>query len=661
MKQTFLLFAALVTLAFQACTKTFYVSPDGNDANPGSKGSPFLTLGQAVQAAAEIPDGKKVTVVLKDGEYLLTETVSLNGLKNLSIVAEKDASPVLAGDISLSGWEKASDAAVLARLPESSKNKVWCASLEKAGIADVGELIGEVNRIDLYFNGSRQTLARWPNKGNAFAGKVIGHTPTKNDHWHGFNEGVFEYLEDNVSKWADEPDAYAHGYWFWDWRENYKRIVSVDTKTRTIHLPEGDDDGYGYKDNLRYFGVNLLCELDVAGEYYIDPAKKLVYYYAPDGFDPKGTQVTYSAFSPAYMLEMEGCEDVILSGITLRGGRNGAVSVKGGKNVLFKDCRFAQFANDAMFISDSKDLHIEGCLFQELGHGGIEAHGGDRKTLEPSGFVVENTIFTDFSLYKPTYEPAIIFYGCGMELRYNHFQNCASSALRLEGNDILVEKNRFVHLVTESDDQGAIDVYWNFTYRGNVVRWNWWEDIVSEAEDSGAAGIRLDDIISGYKMYGNVFNNCGAGIFGAIQIHGGKDNIVEDNLMYGCNSMIHASRWGQKRFEVDLYGDEMMAKLKEVDFPSELYKSRYPELADEKEIPLHANRNYVRNNLAVNSKSKVGQIEDYVMENNSEIDSDKPLEYFLDSEVLDGYGIKPLPWKEMGLKDNKYKDIVNLR
>ena len=53
MKQTFLLFAALVTLAFQACTKTFYVSPDGNDANPGSKGSPFLTLGQAVQAAAE--------------------------------------------------------------------------------------------------------------------------------------------------------------------------------------------------------------------------------------------------------------------------------------------------------------------------------------------------------------------------------------------------------------------------------------------------------------------------------------------------------------------------------------------------------------------------------------------------------------------------------
>jgi hypothetical protein len=292
-----------------------------------------------------------------------------------------------------------------------------------------------------------------------------------------------------------------------------------------------------------------------------------------------------------------------------------------------------------------------------LGHGGIEAHGGDRKTLEPSGYVVENTIFTDFSLYKPTYEPAIIFYGCGMDIRHNHFQNCPSSALRLEGNDILVEKNRFVHLVTESDDQGAIDVYWDFTYRGNVVRWNWWEDIVSVAEDSGAAAIRLDDIISGYKMYGNVFNNCGSGIFGAIQIHGGKDNVVENNLMYGCSSMIHSSPWGQARFEHDLYGEDSMPKLEAVDFPSPLYKSRYPELADG-DIHLHANRNYVRNNLAVNSRQKVGQIEDYVMENNSEIDSDRPLDYYLQPEVLKGYGLEPIPYGDMGLKDNKYGKII---
>ena len=657
MKKHLSLLAALA-LAAVSCVNgnTVYVSPGGDDAGPGTRRHPWKTLGHAVQAAGEA--GTPVKIILEDGEYLLTETIFAKGLKDVSIVAAKGAAPVLAGDVWLRGWEKASDAGILDRLPESSRGKVWKASLEEAGVGEVGEIIGDTNRVDLYFDGRRQQLARWPNAGNAFAGRVIGHTPTLHDHWHGFNEGVFEYLEDNVSKWADEPDAYAHGYWYWDWRENYKKIEKVDTRTRTIHLPEGDDDYYGYKDSLRYFGVNLLCEMDVEGEYYVDPHAKVVYYLPPEGFDPGAVQVSYAAFSPKYMLEIKDCENVTVTGLTFRGGRNSAVRAVDDRGLILKDCCLSQFGDDAVYVSGCKDFRVEGCLFRELGHGGIEAHGGDRKTLEPSGYVVENTLFTDFSLYKPTYEPAIIFYGCGMEIRHNHFQNCASSALRLEGNDILVEKNRFVHLVTESDDQGAIDVYWNFTYRGNVVRWNWWEDIVSVAEDSGAAAIRLDDIISGYKMYGNVFNNCGAGIFGAIQIHGGKDNVVENNLMFGCNSMIHSSPWGQARFEHDLYGDESMEKLREVDFPSSLYKSRYPELAGEEEIHLHANRNYVRNNLSVNARHKLGEIEDYVMENNSEIDSDLPLDHFLKPEILKKYGLDPIPYGDMGLQGNKYGELL---
>jgi hypothetical protein len=90
-------------------------------------------------------------------------------------------------------------------------------------------------------------------------------------------------------------------------------------------------------------------------------------------------------------------------------------------------------------------------------------------------------------------------------------------------------------------------------------------------------------------------------------------------------------------------------------------KSRYPELSGDEEIHLHANRNYVRNNLSVNARHRVGQIEDYVMENNSEIDSDRPLEYFLRPEVLKEYGLEPVPYKEMGLKANKFKDNINIQ
>ncbi|MFQ8807343.1 MAG: hypothetical protein ACLR8Y_22940 [Alistipes indistinctus] len=35
----------------------------------------------------------------------------------------------------------------------------------------------------------------------------------------------------------------------------------------------------GYKDGLRYRALNLLCELDTPGEWYIDRAKGLLYWY----------------------------------------------------------------------------------------------------------------------------------------------------------------------------------------------------------------------------------------------------------------------------------------------------------------------------------------------------------------------------------------------
>ena len=352
--------AIVAAVGFTSCTGgaslpsdgTFYVSPTGKDQGAGTEARPWKTLSYALKTATEVRGESQtpLKIVLKGGEYFMSETIRLEGQDNVSIVAAEGEIPVLAGDRYIRGWKLLKDGKVLARLPEASRGRVWQASLDKSGVGEVGMIIGDTNRVDLYFNGKRQQLSRWPNEGNATAGNVIGTTPTRHSHWHGFNEGVFEYLEDNIDRWADEPDAYAHGYWFWDWRENYKKIVKVDPETRTIHLPEGDDDYYGYKDHLRYFGVNLLCEMDVEGEYYVNPSDRLVYYLAPEDFDPKGTQVTYAAFGPKYMLAVKDCGNILIDGITFRGGRNGAVSATGDRNLTIRDCRFAQFGDDVMYL-----------------------------------------------------------------------------------------------------------------------------------------------------------------------------------------------------------------------------------------------------------------------------------------------------------------------
>jgi hypothetical protein len=81
-----------------------------------------------------------------------------------------------------------------------------------------------------------------------------------------------------------------------------------------------------------------------------------------------------------------------------------------------------------------------------------------------------------------------------------------SSAINLSGNDHLVELNEAGRVVQESDDQGAVDMWGNPTFRGNVFRWNYfhhigpWKNALTEPA-LGQAGIRLDDAISGVLIY----------------------------------------------------------------------------------------------------------------------------------------------------------------
>ena len=647
----------------------FHVSPKGNDRWTGTRAKPWKTLAHALEEAAKNNDARQVTIVLKEGVYPISETINLEGNKNIKIVAEGEGTPVIAGDRVLKGWKPVKDKRILGRLPEGSRGKVWQASLKKSGTDDSGQVAGDTNRVDIYYRGLRQQPSRWPDKGFSYDIKARGANPIAADYFKhaGTKEGILEYGDDRLDEWADEKEAYMHGYWSALWYEDYAKVEEVDPERNIIRLAQPYREG-GYRDSLRFSVVNLLCETDAPGEYYLDSSNETVYYYAPEGFSPNGGDVTCSVFGPKYMITIKDCENITISGITFRGGRNSGISVCGSRNLEFRDCQFTQFGDDAIYIDDCKFVRIEGCLFNQLGRGGIEAHGGDRKTLETSGYIVDNTVFSDFSLYKSTYEPAIVFYGCGMEITRNQFQNCPSSALRLEGNDILVEKNRFVNLVTESDDQGALDTYYNFTFRGNVIRYNWWQDIQGDLEYGhfGPSAIRLDDMISGFRIYGNVFVNCGLGNrhwrgrWGALQINGGKDNTFENNLIYGCVSSMHISTTPQQNFDACFLRPEVQKKLKEVDFPSSLYRQRYPELATEEGLSLHANRNYVLRNLSVSPRYKSNGLENSVVKGNTELASNKPIEYFLDPKVLEGYGLDPIPFEDMGVKDNRFKDTIEL-
>jgi hypothetical protein len=94
-------------------------------------------------------------------------------------------------------------------------------------------------------------------------------------------------------------------------------------------------------------------------------------------------------------------------------------------------------------------------------------------------------------------------------------------------------------------------------------------------------------MISGVTVYGNVFERCGAVNFGGVQIHGGKENLVEGNLFVDCLAGLSFSRWGQKRWL-----ESIKRFLPQAGKPP--FASRYRELAD---LKSNADVNFICRNV----------------------------------------------------------------
>jgi hypothetical protein len=67
--------------------------------------------------------------------------------------------------------------------------------------------------------------------------------------------------------------------------------------------------------------------------------------------------------------------------------------------------------------------------------------------------------------------------------------------------------------------------------RGNEVRWNFIHHVASPFEGCGTQGIYLDDCQSGVRVFGNVLYRVS---HMGIQMGGGRDNVMENNLIARC-------------------------------------------------------------------------------------------------------------------------------
>jgi hypothetical protein len=254
--------------------------------------------------------------------------------------------------------------------------------------------------------------------------------------------------------------------------------------------------------------------------------------------------------------------------------------------------------------------------------------------------------------------------GVGHRIAHNSFHDSPHQAMRIEGNDHLVEFNEVYNVVRETDDQGGIDMWYNPTYRGNVFRYNFWHDI-GGGVGLGAAGIRLDDAICGVLIYGNVFCRSSDGSFGGVQIHGGKENIVDNNLFVDCRHAVSFSPWGEARWLETLARPEMVKKLhEEVDIRQPPYTTRYPDLARLRESP---DVNSIWRNVAIRcgglltrDRGAQDTIDNLMTDEDPGFADAGKLDFSLPdgSPLYDRNGLRPIPFSEIGLYVDEYRPTL---
>jgi tetratricopeptide (TPR) repeat protein len=646
-----------------------YVSPTGSDSGTGTKEKPFATLQRARDAVREIirqrrPPGS-IVVNLARGEYRLGESFALgapdSGTKDSPVVwrAQEKGKVILSAGRALSGFKPVTDPGTLSRLPEEARGKVMQVDLKALGITDYGQLKprgfshgGGSPALELFCDGQPLAPARWPNDGFARVRAVVSNDA---------GGAVFSYDGDRPSRWQQAKDAWIFGYWKWQWADSRDPVLALDTTAHTLRLPQvtygGIDPG------APYFIYNLLEEIDQPGEWYLDRAAGVLYLYPTT--DPTRSDLRVSLL-PTAMVAMDGASWVTLAGLTLEYGQAEGVTIKDGEHCLVAGCTIRNVAGEAVIIDGGSRHGILSCDLYNLGRGGSHITGGDRKTLTPGGHFMENCDVHHFSRVDRTYTPAVLMDGCGNRIAHNRFHHSPCHSMRIEGNDHVIEFNEIHEMVRESDDQGGLDMFANPAYRGVVIRYNFWHDIGTPyPTPCGQAGVRLDDAISGVLIYGNVFYRCSNGLFGAVQLHGGKEDVICNNIFADCKYGISFSGWGEARWKQFLDSDWVKQKLhQEVDISQPPYSTRYPALAH-----LYENEgvHQVWRNVAYNCGEFLTRdrgIQD-LMDNTVTLKDPgfvnaAGLDFSLkaDSPLRQMPGFRPIPFQEIGLYEDGLRGPV---
>ena len=555
---------------------TYYLSPKsstGTKANSYTIETLFQLMGSIRKTMAQ---GKSVRLIIRDGEYPLKETFYIDGSDlsgQLIIEAEHIGKAILSNRVPITNFVKANDNKIRQIVDKNVYNHLYVADLTSTGLKGKIHPINSQSRSWLFLNGKQQKLACWPTIGYDSIYQAIGTTAGE---YGTRKEGIFTSADSHLKKYKSFLNLYAYGFWCWGWSDEYQKVLSINRSSNTINLSQ-PYHYYGYKNGAKYRIYNSIQDIKAPGDYCIDDTEGKIYWYAPLTYDKNKDCTWLSGNCYPYMFRLKNVHHAKIKGITLTGGGYNGIHIDNCEDTHIEDCRIYQIGALALYIEQGRNNTVERCLFEDIGESAINASSGDRKTLTDANILIKDNIIRRYARYIQAQRSGIGLYGCGLTAEHNEIYDSPCQAFWLEGNNIAVKYNK-IHNVTQLvTDAGMLDIYNNPSFRGNIVCYNYWKGFHSGKDK--IAAVRLDDMISGMDIYGNIFDDCGTPSFGAIEIHAGCENKVHDNLFYNCTAMVSFTHWNKDFWYTQLHNPTMQKKLyQDVNIMSKNYLKAYPTL-----------------------------------------------------------------------------------
>ena len=662
-------------------TVKYYVASDGNDKHNGSIASPFKTIEKGLaairllKAKTGLPNGG-IELIIREGTYTITKTIlldeALSGNETYPVVVKAyDKEPVFFEgglNIPYNAFKPLTDKAIRQRIIDKNVvDKIRVVNLWSLGFRDLGEMVRrgygisrENSMPEAVFtvNGQAQILSSYPN--NSYSNMISKVLDDKLQ---------FITKDDHIRLWKNKQDIWLDGSICKPWEWSMNEMQSIDDATLTITLKYPEYSEITTKNNPIYHFKNVLEEIDMPGEYYIDRTNGNLYYYPTQDFKP-GARIAITGLKETMVAFAPGAHDIWLQGINLENSRSNGIALNGSRNRI-SHCAISGFSQVGAMVNGSYN-ELTDCHITYTGMEGVLLNDRNRndKLLEPTCNVLKRCEIDNFSNWFRAYTPGIKVSNVGTGITHCKLHDAPHFAIGYSGNDHVLEYTEVYRSPGEFSDM--LSVYFNTgnnpQHRGTVIRRNYFHDVNTKWKQG--AGVYLDNETYGVAVLENYFYNSGGEESGwSVMVHGGGDNIVRNNIFIDCRYPFLVSTrlngYAKDKFEGRLvsWGKLFREEYPLLDTVHIAHLKRYPELIhffdDKQQSPAAFDYTF---HLQKNDKGEVTNYWDRrtpstnVFENNLVYNSQP--NYFRMKEAIDGvtenrkfYTVNSFPAEGGKLKD----------